>query len=510
VPVAGIYRILIFSLKLSFLTFKLLSCRAYLPAGTTGRPLRQEVFAFGFLLYMFLTYHFNSPDMKYSIVFSFLLTVLSSLEAQTIVNRDPEIAAMVNEISRDSLQAYIKTMVAFGTRNTLSTQTNAKRGIGAARKWVLKKFDQFAQHSGGRFTATIDTTTLQPDKRINKPTLLGNVVATLRGTDPNDKRVFLMSGHLDNMRSDVMDYTGDAPGANDDASGVAAVLECARIMSKKSFPATIIFMAVSGEEQGLFGSRFMAEKCFRDSVEITAVLNNDIMGSNNSNETNLVDNTKVRVFSEGLPAYETEKSAKLIRSLGLENDGRPRQLARYVKEIGERYVDHLEVVLIYRNDRFLRGGDHLPFVERGFAAVRITEMNENYTRQHQDVRIDNGIAYGDLEQHIDYEYLRKNTALNLANLANLAKSPALPQEVRIDVKKLGNTSRLFWNAPKHGNVKGYYVLIRETTSAFWQKKIFTTEKEIILPYSKDNYFFAVQAVSTTDNETLAVVPAVSR
>jgi hypothetical protein len=448
--------------------------------------------------------------MKHALILIITLATCLSLNAQTIVNRDPQIELMANEISKDSLQLYIKTMVGFGTRNTLSTQTDSKRGIGAARKWVLKKFNQFGRSAGGRLTAIIDTVTLRPDKRIDKPTLLGNVVATLRGTDPKDKRVFIISGHLDNMRSDVMDYTHDAPGANDDASGVAAVLECARIMSKRSFPATIIFMAVSGEEQGLFGSKFMAEKCFRDSIEVTAVLNNDIMGSNNSNETSIIDNTKVRVFSEGLPAYETEKSAKMIRSLGLENDGGPRQLARYVKEIGERYVDHLEVVMIYRNDRFLRGGDHLPFVERGFAAVRITEMNENYTRQHQDVRNENGIAYGDVEQHIDYEYLRKNTALNLVTLANLAKAPAVPQEVRIDVKKLGNTSHLFWQAPRHGNVKGYYVLIRETTSAFWQKKIFVDGLEVTLPYSKDNYFFAVQAISATGNETLPVIPGVSR
>lgn len=417
---------------------------------------------------------------------------------------------MVTEISTDSMQAYIKTMVAFGTRNTLSTQTNSKRGIGAARKWVLKKFVQFGREAGGRMSAMIDTVTLMPDKRVDKPTLLGNVVATLRGVDASDKRVFIVSGHLDNMRSSVMDHTGDAPGANDDASGVAAVLECARIMSKRSFPATIIFMAVSGEEQGLLGSKFMAEKCLHDSIQVTAVLNNDIMGSNNSNETNIVDNTKVRVFSEGLPAYETEQSAKMIRSLGLENDGKARQLARYVKEVGERYVDNLEVVMIYRNDRFLRGGDHLPFVERGFAAVRITEMNENYTRQHQDVRLENGIAYGDIEQHIDYHYLKKNTALNLANLANLAKSPAVPSEVKIDVKRLGNTTDLSWKTPKHGKIKGYYVLMRETTSAFWQKKLFVNDTKITLPYSKDNYFFAVQSISDTDNESLAVVPGVAR
>jgi hypothetical protein len=215
------------------------------------------------------------------------------------------------------------------------------------------------------------------------------------------------------------------------------------------------------------------------------------------------------VFSEGLPAFETEKNAINIRSLGLENDGKSRQLARYVKEIGERYVDNLQVVMIYRNDRFLRGGDHTPYVQRGFAAVRFTEMNENYTRQHQNIRTENNIKYGDLEEHIDYEYLRKNTAMNLANLANLAKAPSIPDSVKMDVKKLSNATYLFWNTPKTGKTKGYYILIRETTSAFWQKKLFTTETAITLPYSKDNYFFAVQSVNETGNESLPVVPGIA-
>ena len=438
----------------------------------------------------------------------FLLIFLSvKLFAQTTINRDREIAQMVKEVSPDSLQSYIKILVAFGTRNTLSTQTDEKRGIGAARNWVLKKFNEFEKSSFGRFSAMIDTTTLQPNgKRVDIPLVLGNVMATLKGTDPNDNRIFIISGHLDNMRSNVMDRTGDAPGANDDASGVSAVLECARIMSKHSFPATIIFVAVSGEEQGLLGSTYMANKAKAQNWNVEAVLNNDIMGSNNSNETNIIDNTSVRVFSEGLPAYETEKNAARIRALGLENDGKSRQLARYVKEIGERYVDHLNVVMIYRNDRFLRGGDHTPYVENGFAAIRITEMNENYTRQHQDVRTENGINYGDLPTHIDYEYLRKNTAMNLSNLANLAKAPAMPEHVKIEVKKLTNTTSLSWEPPKSGKVKGYYILIRETTSAVWQKKIFTTDMSVTLPYSKDNYFFGVQSVSDSGNESLAVVP----
>ena len=447
--------------------------------------------------------------MKFFISIAFFI-YSNYLYSQTIIQRDTEIEHMVKDVSSDSLQLYIKQLVNLGTRNTLSTQNNASRGIGAAKKWVLDKFKYIAKQSNGRLTAFIDTTTLQPDgKRVDRVILLGNVVATLKGTDTSDKRLFIISGHLDNMRSSPTDSTGDAPGANDDGSGIAAVIECVRVMSKHSFPATIIFVAVSGEEQGLLGAAFMSEKAKKANWTIEAVLNNDIIGSNNSNETNIIDNTKVRVFSEGLPAFETEKIAINIRSLGLENDGKSRQLARYVKEIGERYVDNLQVVMIYRNDRFLRGGDHTPYVQRGFAAVRFTEMNENYTRQHQNIRTENNIKYGDLEEHIDYEYLRKNTAMNLANLANLAKAPSIPDSVKMDVKKLSNATYLFWNTPKTGKTKGYYILIRETTSAFWQKKLFTTETAITLPYSKDNYFFAVQSVNETGNESLPVVPGIA-
>jgi hypothetical protein len=444
----------------------------------------------------------------------FLLAILfvsNKMYAQTTIDRDPEIAAMVNEVSPDSLQSYINTLVAFGTRSTLSTQSNSKRGLGAAKNWVLKKFNDFAKYSSGRLSAYIDTTTIWPDsKRINRPIILGNVMATLKGTDPNDSRIFIISGHLDSRRTDVMDSTGDAPGADDDGSGTSAVIECARVMSKYAFPATIIFVAVSGEEQGLFGSTYMADKAKKENWNVEAVLNNDIMGSNNSNETNIIDNTKVRVFSEGIPEYETDKNIKRIMALGLENDSKSRQLARYVKEIGERYVDNLNVVMVYRTDRFLRGGDHLPYLKNGFTAVRVTEMNENFTRQHQDIRTEKGIHYGDLPEHIDYEYLRKNTAMNLANLANLAKAPSVPEDVKIEIKNLSNSTNLSWELPKGGKVKGYYVVRRETTSPVWQKKIFTTENHITLPYSKDNYFFAVQSVSDTGNESLPVVPGIGR
>ena len=216
------------------------------------------------------------------------------------------------------------------------------------------------------------------------------------------------------------------------------------------------------------------------------------------------------MFSESFSVLDTGRATLNIRNLGLENDGKCRQLARYVKEIGERYVENLEIVMVYRNDRFLRGGDHTPYVQRGFAAVRITEMNENYEHQHQDVRKENGKQFGDLAEFMDFEYLRKNTAINLANLANLAKAPSMPQEVKIDVKNLTNSTFLTWKQSKSGKVKGFYVLMRETTSAFWQKKIFTTQTEIRLPYSKDNYFFAIQSVSDDGNESLPVVPNVEK
>jgi hypothetical protein len=234
------------------------------------------------------------------------------------------------------------------------------------------------------------------------------------------------------------------------------------------------------------------------------------MGSNNSNETNIIDNTKIRVFSEAFSVADTGRRALNIRNLGLENDGKARQLARYVKEVGERYVDNLQVVMVYRNDRFLRGGDHTPFVEQGYAAVRFTEMNENYYHQHQNVRTENGIVYGDLPEFMDFEYLRKNTAMNLANLANLSKSPPMPDSVKIETRRLTNSSNISWQAPKTGKVKGYYLLVRETTSPVWQRKIFTAQTNMTLPFSKDNYFFAVQSVSEDGNESLAVVPSVGR
>lgn len=352
---------------------------------------------------------------------------------------------------------------------------------------------------------------IQPDgKRVDKAINLGNSVAILKGTNPEDKRVFIIGGHLDSRVSDVMNSTATAPGANDDGSGVGAVIESARILSQSKFPATIIFVAFSGEEQSLLGSKMMAEIAKAENWQIEGVLNNDMIANTKAGETGEINDKFLRVFSEGLPQFELDKKAQTIRNLGLENDGDSRQLARYIKEIGENYVKNLEIKLIYRNDRFLRGGDHTSFVNAGFPAVRLTEYFENYDHQHQDLRTENGKKFGDLIEFMDFEYLRKNTAVNVATLANLAKAPSKPENVKMDVKNLTNTTFLSWEKPKFGQVLGYNVLIRETDSSVWQKKFFTKDVSMKVPYSKDNYFFAVQSVTASGNESLPIIPSISR
>lgn len=430
-----------------------------------------------------------------------------AMYAQLLIHKDPAIEKMAATVSADSLRSYINALVGFKTRHTLSAQNTPTEGIGAAQQWVLQQFRRFAPNSGGRLSAFIDTLTYTPDgKRVDQPFVLGNVVAILKGTDPLDPRVLMITGHLDSRRSDVMDRTGIAPGANDDGSGVAAVVECARIMSQQPFPVTVVFVATSGEEQGLLGARFMADQVTTKNWQLEALLNNDIIGSNHSNETRIINNTQVRVFSEGIPLKAGRDDFAKIRSLGLENDGAPRQLARYFKEVGERYVDHMTVKLVYRNDRFLRNGDHSPFVEKGYTAVRVTEMNENFEHQHQDLRTEKGVLYGDLAGFMDFEYLRKNTILNLVTLANLAKAPAMPQNVTYITRGLENSTTIKWSPPSTGACAGYYLLMRETSSPQWEKKIFTPATSITVPYSKDNYFFAIQSVSTAGNESLPALP----
>nr|WP_315027746.1 M28 family metallopeptidase [uncultured Chryseobacterium sp.] len=445
--------------------------------------------------------------MKYSV---FLLLISCTVFSQRPL-KDDEVAKYAAQVNEDSLKSYIGKLVSFQTRHTLSTIGDPKQGIGAARNWVLKKFKDYAKHSGRRMDVYLQEENIQPDgKRVDTTVNLGNAIAFLKGTDPNDKRIFLIGGHLDSRVTDVMNRTSTAPGANDDGSGVSAVIEAARILSKSSFPASIIFVAFSGEEQSLLGSKLLADKIKNENAQLEAVLNNDMIGNPKAGETGEINTRMLRVFSEGLPYVELDKKAMAIRNLGYENDSESRQLARYIKEIAERYVKGLEIKLIYRNDRFLRGGDHSSFVTQGFPSVRLTEYYENYDHQHQDIRVENNKQYGDLPEFIDFKYLKKNVAANVAVLASLAKSTSKPEKVEMDVKELTNSTSLHWQKPKSGVPAGYYVLVRETDSPTWQKKIFTTNLSIKIPLSKDNYIFAVQTINPSGNLSVPVIPGIAR
>ncbi len=414
---------------------------------------------------------------------------------------------MTDEVSDQRIAATVQKLVNFKTRQTLSDTLSKTEGIGAARTWIKAEMDRYAAESGGRLTVSYDTFTQPADgARVGKPTVMKNVLATLKGTDAADTRVYIVSGHYDSRASDVNDTRAVAPGAVDDASGAAVSLELARIMSKHSFAATIIFVAMVGEEQGLYGAANLAKKAKSSGWNVDGMITNDIVGNTYGQETGLKDNRSVRVFSEGVPAVESARQASLRTATGGENDSPSREFARYIKEVGERYVDQLDVKLIYRRDRYLRGGDHIPFTLEGFTAVRVTEMNEDFRHQHQNVRTENGTRYGDLPEFADYPYIQKVGRMNLATLANLASAPAAPLNVQVLTADLTNRTTLTWKAPLSTRPAGYYILMRETTSPYWEKKIFVTGTKQTLDYSKDNYFFAVQAVDAMGHESLAIIP----
>ncbi len=403
-------------------------------------------------------------------------------------------------------------MVSFGTRHSLSDTVNNTTGIGAARRWVASKFFQFRKQSGANMKVELDPFVINPgvSQRVPYPVTMKNVVATIAGSDPTDNRVILISGHLDSRNSDAQDSINAAPGANDDASGVAVVLELARVMSSRSFPCTLIFMAVQGEEQGLLGARHMAEKLKAENANLIAMLNNDIVGNVTASETGDKNNHTIRVFSEMIPAAESEDDTKARMAMKSENDSPSRQLARYIKEVGEPYLSNFTVTLNMRPDRFLRGGDHTPFLQNGFAAVRFTEFNENFTHQHQNLRVENGIDYGDKLEYVDFSYAANVARINVAAMASLAWAPGSPRQVVMPIG-LGNNTSLSWEAPSSGpKPKGYNVLIRETYQPFWEKKIFVDSLHVNLPFSKDNYFFGVQAIGENNHLSQVVIPVARR
>ena len=443
------------------------------------------------------------------IIFSFLLLIAGlKVSAQNLVNTpDTEIQKMSLQVSAQNLQAIVRKLVSFETRHTLSDTSSSSTGIGAARNWIKEELEKYSKATGGRLKVEFDAF-LQPSdgQRILQATSMKNVLAMLPGTDPNDDRIFIITGHYDSRVSDVMNSKSIAPGANDDASGTAAIMELARVMSQYKFNATLIFGALVAEEQGLYGAAHLAKRAKESKWNVEGMITNDIIGNTYGMETDLKDNRSVRIFSEGVPAVESAGAGALRSSIGSENDSPAREFARYLKETGEKYVDQLDVKLIYRKDRYLRGGDHTAFSQQGITAIRVTEMNEDFNRQHQNVRTENGVNYGDLPEFIDYNYIQKVTRMNLVSIANLAMAPQKPLNVSVFTKELTNRTTLQWEAPKGEKPAGYYVTMRETSSPFWEKKFFVKDIKITLDYSKDNYLFGVQSVDAEGHESMVVIP----
>ncbi len=440
--------------------------------------------------------------------------------------RDPQVAAAVATISATRIEARIQTLVGFGTRHTMSDTTSDTRGIGAARRWIQRELQACSDASGSRLQVTMDEHLAPASARIPRPTPIVNVVATLPGTDPQaSARRLIVSGHYDSRASEVMDATSDAPGANDDASGVAAVMELACVMASQRYPATLVFMAVAGEEQGLLGADFYAAAARQQGLRIDAMLTNDIIGSP-VGDTGQRDAKQVRLFADGLtpllrqalmlPTAGTDAAlAKALRQqideqvrAGGSADFATNQLGRHLKQMGERYLPGFRVSLIQRPDRYLRGGDHLPFLNRGYAAVRFTEPFENFMYQHQNVRMENGVQYGDLPQFVDFAYVADVARINLAGLATLALAPAAPENARIETLQLTNDTTLRWDASSDPAVAGYRLVWRETGSPVWQQQrdVGLLTRATLEGLSKDNLIFGVQAVGKNGHASLAAFP----
>lgn len=435
-----------------------------------------------------------------------LLLSVPSFVAQRRAPVDPEIQKMVREVSAKTIESNIRKLVSFGTRNTLSEQDNPARGIGAARDWIFSEFERFNRECGGCMVVEKQSFTQPKANRVPEPTVLTNVVATLRGTtDPT--RVYVVSGHYDSMCSSPTDAKCDAPGANDDASGTATVIELARVMSKRKFDATIVFITVPGEEQGLLGAAHFAEEAKQKAMDIEGMFTNDIVGGALTRK-NSPNRNRVRVFSEGVPSDETPQQANTRRSVGGENDSASRQLARYIKEQADKYLKNFRVWMIYRRDRYLRGGDHIPFLERGFTAVRITEVDEDYTHQHQTLRTEKGVFYGDTPEFVDFEYTANVARVNLVALASLASAPARPRNVGIVTSRLTNDTELKWDANDDTDLAGYEVVWRDTTAAEWTNSVDVGNATtyLVKEMSKDNYFFGVRAVDKNGNKSPVVYP----
>jgi len=445
--------------------------------------------------------------MKKRLITIILSSLFLSMFAQSPPQDDPRIYDIVESVRADRIEEDIRTLAGFGTRHTLSDTISTTRGIGAARRWIKSSFDQISTDCGDCLEVSYHRGMVKAgeSRRIPDDTWIVNVMAIKRGSVHPNKYI-IMSGDIDSRVSDPLDGTSDSPGANDNASGMAGVIEAARVLSTYDFPTSVIFLGLSGEEQGLFGGKLLAADAKAQGWDIIGVINNDMIG-NIKGIDGVIDNTTFRVFSEPTPPNSDEQQSTWNRFYGGEVDGPSRQLARYIHRMTNKYMTNLKATMIYRLDRFGRGGHHRPFNDEGFAGVRIMETHENYVMQHQDIRIEDGVAYGDVIEGVNFDYAAKLTAVNAIVLAAIAWAPADPGLVMIGGAVQPST-RLKWDEVEDPHLAGYKVYWRETTSPQWEYSRYVgmetdvTLKNIII----DNYLFGVASVAKDGHESVVVYP----
>jgi hypothetical protein len=426
---------------------------------------------------------------------------------------DNELRALLRRVDPDRIKATILRLVQFGTRHTASSQTDPVRGIGAATAWVFDQMQGFAAASGGRMTVQKQTFVQPVSNRIPVPTTITNVIATLQGT-ASPERFYVVTGHLDSRVTDVLDFTSDAPGADDDGSGVACVLELARLFATHQFPGTIVLATVAGEEQGLYGSTFMAQQMAAAGNDVQGMFSNDIIGASQGWDGTKPDPFTLRMFLEGVPTNVTSGQISLLQSVGGENDGLSRQLGRFVNSVAPFDLTGMNIRIIWRRDRYLRASDHVSFQGQGYPAARFTEPRENFNHEHQNTQVVDGVQLGDLAEFVDFDYIARVTGVNAAALWGLASSPGTPKNVRIHTAPPGtfsgtNLTTIDWNANTESNLTGYEVVMRETTESDWTDAIAVGNvTSVTLDISKDNVQFGIRAVDQNGNRSPVAFPRV--